>query len=169
MWYRILWTLIFTSLLGGLSAQELLCNVSVDASRIQSDRSVFQDMQQNISRYLNFQKWTQDEFKGTERIRCSITIVISDRPSPDYFIGQLNLQVYRPVYNTNYETLVLNIADNDFDFRYVPYQNLVFVDNTFNDNLTALLNFYAYIILGFDYASFGTNGGIPFFLELHSK
>ncbi|MEO1451601.1 MAG: DUF4835 family protein [Bacteroidota bacterium] len=101
MLYRIICTLLIAGLVTSVNAQELLCNVSVDASRIQSDRSVFQDMQQNISRYLNFQKWTPDEFKGVERIRCNVQIVITDRPSPDYFVGQINLQVYRPIFNTS--------------------------------------------------------------------
>ena len=145
------------------SAQELLCNVSIDASRIQSDRTVFEDMQQAISRYINFQKWTNDEFGARERIRCNLQIVITQRPSPDYFVGSINLQVYRPVYNTQYETLLLNISDNKFNFRYVPFQQMTFVDNTFNDNLTAVLNYYIFIILAFDYDSFSPNGGNPYF------
>ncbi|GAB4417288.1 MAG: DUF4835 family protein [Bacteroidia bacterium] len=143
--------------------QELLCNVSIDAGRIQSDRAVFDDMQQSISRYINYQKWGSDEFKGFERIRCNLQIIVTDRPSPDYFTCTANLQVYRPAYNTTYETLLLNIQDERFNFRYVPFQQMTFVDNTYNDNLTALLNFYAYLILAFDYDSYALNGGMPYF------
>ncbi|TAE56227.1 MAG: DUF4835 family protein [Bacteroidetes bacterium] len=144
-------------------AQELLCNVTIDAGRIQSDRSVFEDMQQSISRYLNFQKWTSDEFQGTERIRCNLQIIVTDRPAPDYFVCTANLQVYRPTYNSSYETLILNVADNSFAFRYVPFQQMVFVDNSYQDNLTALLNYYAYLIIGMDYDTFSPNGGAPYF------
>ncbi|MEM7655408.1 MAG: DUF4835 family protein [Bacteroidota bacterium] len=160
---------LFCSLLmtnvAGLSAQELLCNVSIDASRIQSDRSVFDDMQQNISRYLNFQKWTKDDFVGEERIRCNMTLIVMNRPSPDYFACNLNLQVYRPTFNGTYETITLNLSDVNFSFRYVPFQQMPFVENTYTDNLTALLNFYAYIILGVDYDTFSPSGGMPYFRQ----
>ncbi|MEM7371732.1 MAG: DUF4835 family protein [Bacteroidota bacterium] len=144
-------------------AQELLCNVSIDASRIQSDRTVFDDMRENLSRYMNFNKWTNDEFQGEERIRCNMQIIVTSRPSPDYFVCNLNLQVYRPTYNATYETVSVLVADNKFSFRYVPFQQMTFVENTYNDNLTALLNYYAYVILGFDYATYSPNGGVPFF------
>lgn len=149
-------------------SQELLCNVSVNASRIQSDKSVFDDMQQNISRYMNFQKWGNDEFEGHERIRCNLQIIVTSRPSPDYFVCTANLQVYRPTYNGTYETIILNIADDKFNFRYVPYQQMTFVDNTFNDNLTALLNFYAYLVLAVDYDTFSPNGGNRFYRKAQS-
>ncbi|MEZ4773135.1 MAG: DUF4835 family protein [Bacteroidia bacterium] len=144
-------------------AQELLCNVNVDASRIQSDRTVFEDMQQTISRYINFQKWTNDEFVAQERIRCNLQIIVTQRPSPDYFVCSANLQVYRTAYNTTYETLLLNISDTKFNFRYVPFQQLAFVDNSFNDNLTALLNYYIFLILAFDYDTYSLNGGAAWF------
>lgn len=144
-------------------AQELLCNVNIDASRIQSDRSVFEDMERNISDYLNFNEWTDDKFESYERIRCNLQIVVMDRPSPDYFVCEANLQVFRPVFNTTYETVVVNLRDPNFNFRYVAFQNLQFVQNAYTDNLTALLNFYAYMMLGFDYGSFALNGGMPFF------
>jgi hypothetical protein len=146
-----------------LAAQELLCNVNVDASRIQSDRTVFEDMQQNISRYLNFQKWTETNYEGFERIRCNLQIVVVERPSPDFFVCNATIQVFRPTFNSTYETLLVNLQDAQFSFTYVPFQQMVFVDNTYSDNLTALLNFYAYLILGFDYDSYELNGGMPYF------
>jgi hypothetical protein len=162
--YFVLSLLLLSSLATArLSAQELLCNVSIDASRIQSDRTVFDDMQQNLSQYLNFQKWTKDEFTGQERIRCNFQVIVMSRPSPDYFVCNLNLQVYRPTYNSTYETISLNVSDNNFNFRYVPYQQMPFVDNTYTDNLTALLNYYAYLIIGIDYDTFSPNGGLPYY------
>ncbi|MEL6251093.1 MAG: DUF4835 family protein [Bacteroidota bacterium] len=144
-------------------SQELLCSVSVDAGRIQSDRTVFEDMQKNISEYMNFTQWGGDKFESQERIRCNLQIVVIQRPAPDYFVCNMNLQVFRPTYNSTYETVLLKVADQSFNFNYVAYQNMVFTDNTYTDNLTALLNFYAYLILAFDYDSFGLNGGSPFF------
>ncbi|MEL6848950.1 MAG: DUF4835 family protein [Bacteroidota bacterium] len=146
-----------------LQAQELLVNVSIDASRIQSDKSIFDDMQKSISEYFNFQSWSGDEYLAHERIRCNLQIIVSQRPSPDYFVAKINLQVYRPVYGTSYETMVLNLSDSKFNFTYVPFQQMTFVDNTYNDNLTSLLNYYAYLILGFDYDTFSPGGGTRFF------
>ncbi|MEL7532460.1 MAG: DUF4835 family protein [Bacteroidota bacterium] len=144
-------------------SQELLCNVSINSGRIQSDKTVFDNMRETITQYVNFQKWTNDEFTGQERIRCNMQIIINQRPSPDYFTASLTMQVYRPVYNTNYETLLINIQDNLFNFSYVPFQQMTYNENTYTDNLTALLNYYVFIALGFDYGSYAPNGGDPYF------
>lgn len=146
-----------------LQGQELLVNVSVDGRQIQGDKQIFDDMEQNISRYINFQRWGGDQFEAFERVRCNLQIIVNARPSADKFNCTANLIVYRPVLNSTYETITLNISDPEFNFNYVPQQQMQFFDNVFNDNLTALLNFYAYIILGFDYDSFSNNGGDPFF------
>lgn len=161
--YRFIFSLLMAFPFLGLHAQELLCNVSINASQIQSDKQVFDDMQQTLSRYINFNSWTDDEFESQERIRANIQILINQRPTADYFVGQATIQLYRPVYNSTYETMVLNINDPNISFNYVPFQQLQYVENVFNDNLTALLNFYVYIILGFDYATFAPNGGNEYF------
>lgn len=162
---KLLWTslvCLFLALPSASYGQELLINVTIDASRIQSDRSVFEDLQQAISQYVNFQQWTNDKYESTERIRGNLQIVVRDRPAPDQFVCQMNLQVYRPVYNTTYETLLINHSDPNFSFTYVQFQPLQFVENTYNDNLTALLNYYIYIILAFDYDSYSASGGAPY-------
>lgn len=156
----LLWVIVGVA---GLRAQELFCNVSVNASQIQSDKQVFEDMQQTISRYLNFQQWGSDEFTIDERIRVNFQILVNQRPSPDRFSCTFNIQVYRPTLNATYETILLNVSDKNCSFTYVPFQQMQFVENTYNDELTALLNFYAYLILGFDYDSFAPNGGAAFF------
>ncbi len=147
----------------GMRAQELFCNISVNASQIQSDKQVFEDMQQTISRYMNFQQWGSDEYTVEERIKVNFQILVNQRPSPDRFSCTFNIQVYRPALNATYETIVLNLSDKSCSFTYVPFQQMQFVENTYNDELTALLNFYAYLILGFDYDSFSPNGGNPYF------
>lgn len=146
-----------------LVAQELLCNVSVNASQVQSDRQIYQEMQKTLSEYVNFRSWTNDQFETQERIRATIQIRIQNRPTADRFEGQATIQVYRPVYNSTYETLLLNFDDLNFDFNYTPFQQLEFVENQYQDDLTSLMNFYVYIILGFDYASFSNGGGNQYF------
>ena len=147
----------------GLIAQELLCNISVNASQVQSDRQIYQEMQKTLSEYVNFRSWTDDKFETQERIRATIQIRIQNRPTADKFEGQATIQVYRPVYNSTYETLLLNFDDLNFDFNYTPFQQLEYVENQFKDNLTAMINFYVYLILGFDYASFSNGGGGQYF------
>lgn len=148
-----------------LIGQELFCNISLDYSRLnnQSDRYIYQQMQQALNEYLNFQEWTDDKFEQNERIRAQLRIIITQHPSVDYFKGTASLVIYRPIYNSTYESVIANISDQNFSFNYVPGQPIQFNENTFTDNLTALLNFYAYIILGYDYASFGPNGGKEYF------
>jgi hypothetical protein len=145
-------------------AQELFCTVSIDYNRVaQGDKMIFQDMQRAFSEYLNFQKWTEDEFAVNEKIRCNFRIIINERPTSDYFKGTANIQIFRPAFNSTYESVIVNLSDKAFNFKYVQSQPLQFVDNSYTDNLTALLNFYANIILGFDYATFGKNGGNNYF------
>ncbi len=161
----IRFTLIFIIgfLCQGLNAQEMLVNVNINAAQMQGDRTIFKDMKQNVERYLNTTAFTQDKFEGLERIRVSLQIVVNQQPSADYFNCTANFQVYRPAYNSTYETSLLTIRDNAFNFRYLPFQNMNYVEDTYVDNLTALLNFYAFVILGFDYDSYGPNAGLPHF------
>lgn len=144
-------------------AQEFLCSVSVNSSRIQGDKQIFQEMQRTISEYINNYQWTGDQFEFFEKVRWSLRIIVNDRPTADYFVCRANIQAFRPVYNSTEETLVLNINDNNFDFNYVAMQQMQHLDNTYTNNLTALLDFYAYLVLGFDYDSFSPDGGAPYF------
>jgi hypothetical protein len=155
----------FSSLIPALKAQQLNCTVSVDYNQVggQADRLVFQEMQRAMSEYINFQEWNEDKMDYFERIRVNFRIIINQRPSADYFRCTANIQIYRPVYNSTYETVLANLSDQYFSFNYVPGQPLQFNENVYTDNLTALLNFYAYVVLGFDYASFSNGGGNPYF------
>ncbi len=146
-------------------SQELLCNVSINANQVQSDKQIFDEMQQNISQYLNFTRFSNDQFEPHERIRCNLQIIVNQRNTVDDFSCKASLVVYRPTLNASYETIILNITDNNFDFKYAPMQQMQFVDNTYDTDLTALLNFYAYVILGFDYATFSAQGGKPYFTK----
>jgi hypothetical protein len=161
--HALLSLLLWSSLVPIARGQELLCNIQIDARQVQGDKSIFDDMQQTLSRYMNFTRFSNDNFEAHERIRCNIQIIVNGRPTADYFTCTANIVAYRPVFNSTYETVLLNISDKNFNFTYVPMQQMQFVDNTYNDNLTALLNFYAFIILGFDYDSFGQGSGRPFF------
>ncbi len=143
--------------------QEMWVSVSVSAPQFQSDKAVFDDMQKNITEYMNNRKWTGDKFQNEERIKANMVILINERPEIERFKGTLQLRVVRPVFNSTYETVLLDIQDKNFVANYVPFQTLEFSEQSYIDNLTATLNFYAYIILGFDYDTYSLNGGAEFF------
>ncbi|WP_430972724.1 DUF4835 family protein [Sunxiuqinia rutila] len=151
-------------LAGSLVAQELRCNISVSGQQIQgANRNVFQTMQADLYEFMNNRKWTDHVYSMDERIECNIYIRLTEQISSNEFKGSIQVQLRRPVFNSDYETPLLNIKDNDFHVEYVEYQALEFNETSNRDNLTNLMAFYAYIILGMDYDSFAPNGGTPYF------
>ncbi len=144
--------------------QELNCKVTINADQIQtSDRGIFKDMERAIANFMNTRKWTNDTYKNHERINCSIFLNISRMPSIGSFSASAQVTVARPVYNSNYETVLLNFADREWEFEYIESLPLEYNDNAYISNLTSMLAYYAYIILGVDYDSFSERGGDPFF------
>jgi hypothetical protein len=145
-------------------SQELNCNVQVSAQRIQgSNRQVFESMQRDIYEFLNGTVWTNHVFSYSERIDCNILININDQLSADEFRGTIQIQLRRPVFNTTYNSTILNFIDNSFQFRYVEFQPLEFDPGSHKSNLISVLAYYTYIIIGFDYDSFSPLGGTEFF------
>ncbi|HOO98731.1 MAG TPA: DUF4835 family protein [Bacteroidales bacterium] len=154
--------LILLSLNAG--AQELNCNIQVSAQKIQgSNRQVFENMQRDIYEFMNNTVWTNHVFSYTERIDCNILINLTDQISSDEFIGTITVQLRRPVFNTTYNSTILNFVDNNFRFRYVEFQPLEFDPTTHRTNLISVLAYYAYMIIGFDYDSFSPLGGTELF------
>ena len=144
-------------------SQELNCKVSINADQIQtSERSVFKDMERAIATFLNTRKWTSDTYKNYEKINCGIFLNISKMPSIGVFSASAQITLARPIYNSNYETVLLNFADREWEFEYLESQPMEYNDNTYINNLTSMLAFYAYVILAMDYDSFGELGGNQF-------
>ncbi|ALJ01148.1 type IX secretion system protein PorD [Rufibacter tibetensis] len=141
-------------------AQELRCEVTVNSEQVQAtDRQVFQQMQNAISEIMNNTRWTSDVYQNEERIRCKMFITL--RAMPQIGVYEANTQIIssRPTYGTGYETTVLSFVDTKFEFEYNPAQPLQYAPNTFTTNLTAILSFYAYTIIGMDNDSFSRLGG----------
>lgn len=148
----------------GAWAQELNCNVQISAQRIQgSNRQVFETMQRDIYEFMNNTVWTNHVYSYAERIDCNILITLNDQISSDEFSGTIQVQLRRPVYNTTYNSTMLNFVDNNFRFRYVEFQPLEFDPGAHRSNLVSVLAYYAYIIIGFDYDSFSPLGGTEYF------
>jgi hypothetical protein len=145
-------------------AQELNCTVSINATQVQTtERTVFRDMKTAIEQFMNSRKWTNDSYKNYEKINCNMLITITRMPSVGNFAASVQIQSARPVYNTNYSTLVFNFADRDWEFEYVESLPLEYNDNTYTTNLTSMLALYAYMIIGVDYDTFSELGGSPYF------
>jgi hypothetical protein len=144
-------------------AQELNFKVTINADQIQtSDRTVFKDMERAFANFLNTRKWTGDSFKNYEKINCTMFLNISKMPSIGNFVANMQITVARPVYNSNYETVLFNFADREWEFEYIESLPLEYNDNTYITNLTSMLAYYAYIVLAMDYDSFSELGGNTF-------
>jgi hypothetical protein len=157
---KIFLILAFCLLTGYIAAQELNCRVTVNDERAQtSDRQVFRDMEQAFARFMNDRKWTNDSYLPEERIECNLAITIESMPAVGFFNATVQVQSSRPVYNSSYSTIMLNFADRDWQFEYVESTPLDFGDNVFTTNLTSMLAFYAYVIIGLDNDSFEEFGG----------
>jgi len=147
-----------------LEAQELNCQVSINSQQVAiSDKTKFQTLQKAIYEFMNNKQWTDAKFDITERIECSIFITFNKNTSGDYYTGSIQVQSSRPVYQSAYNSVMLNIVDNDFDFTWVEHEPLDFQINTFTNNLTSVLAYYAYLIIGTDFDSFSLYGGTPYF------
>ncbi len=147
-----------------LNSQELNCNIQISAQRVQgSNRQVFETMQRDIYEFMNNTVWTNHVYSYSERIDCNILINISDQLSADEFKGTIQIQLRRPVFNTTYNSTILNFIDNSFQFRYVEFQPLEFDPGSHRSNLISVLAYYAYVIIGFDYDSFSPLGGTEFY------
>jgi hypothetical protein len=146
-------------------AQELstIVTINVGPEVETTDRSVFRDMKNSLQQFLNTRKWTNDAFQPHEKINCSLLININAMPSIGIFSASVQVRSARPIYNSNYTSLLLNFADRDWEFEYIESQPLEYNDNSYTNNLTSMLAFYAYVIIGMDYDSFGELGGTPYF------
>lgn len=160
--YLIFLTFTFISLFHA-NAQELLCTVDINTSAIEgTNKSVFETLQESISDYFNETKWTNNVFSPNERIECRFFLTVKDY-SNDRIKGDLQVQLSRPVYNSTYTTTLFNFKDTKVEFDYREGEPLIFNDNTWTDNLTGILNFYAYLFLALDFDSFSPEGGQPYF------
>lgn len=141
-------------------AQEFNFNVKLNSEKAQTvDPKVFESLELALRDFLNNQKWTVDEYEPEERINCNLLLTISEELSETSFKADLAIQATRPVFNSDYQTALISYVDKGVLFEYEAFQPLEFGDNIFNSNLTSVLAFYCYVILGADYDSFSPFGG----------
>lgn len=146
------------------NAQELKVDIVVNTPRIQSvDPAVFQTLKTSIQEFMNNQRWTDEVFELDERIEVTIQLTIRDEFSVNSFGADMSIQATRPVYGSNFKTSIMMHVDKDVTFTYDQYQPIVFSRTAYVDNLSSILSFYAYYILGLDGDTFAKNGGESYF------
>ena len=146
-----------------LSAQELRCQVEVNSSKVEgASKSVFETLQQSINDYFNENRFTNASFSPNERIDCRFFLTVSEY-SDDRVKGEIQVQLSRPVYNSTYTTTLFNFRDTKVEFDYREGDPLIYNETTFDNNLTALLNYYALLFLALDFDSFSPQGGQQFY------
>lgn len=145
------------------TAQELNCQVQVDYSQVQgTNTSIFKTLETAISEYINTRKWSNAQIAANEKIDCRMFFTIKSYEDAK-LTGELQIQSSRPVYNSTYTTTLLNFKDTKIEFEYLEGQPLIFSENSMESNLTAILNFYVYLILAIDFDSFSERGGNGFY------
>ena len=145
-------------------AQELNCSINLNSDQVEgSNKSVFVTLKKSISEFMNNRKWTELTYANAERIECTMNIVVK-KMDADVLTAEIQVQSRRPVFNSNYYSTLFNFKDNSFTFNYKEFDQLEMNQNTITSNLTAVLAYYAYIIIGYDMDSYSRLGGTPYFL-----
>lgn len=160
---RIFIIIAISFVFGRANAQELNCNLQINSDKIQgSNKSVFTTLQKSATEFLNNRRWTDLNFEENERIECNINIIINSVDG-DSYNAEMVVQSRRPVFNSSYNTTLFNYRDLQLKFDYREFEPLEFNVSNLNSNLTAILAFYAYVIIGYDMDSFSRMGGTPYF------
>jgi len=150
-------------------SQELNCQVSIVADAklelTTVDQDIIAQLKQTMADMMNNTQWSKDKFKVEERINCVLQLQIKEKSGTGTYSGSLQVQSSRPAFNSSYNTTLLNFLDENITFSFSRNALLVYAPNQFRDNLTSILAFYAYYIIGMDYDSFSLKGGTPYFNE----
>jgi hypothetical protein len=152
-------------------AQELQAKISINSSQIgsQVDKKIFGTLQTGLNNFMNNRKWTNETFQQQEKIVCNFILTLDKVLGPNVYQATLAVQAARPVYNSSYQTPLINHMDEAISFRYVEYQPIEFNENRVQGtdpvaaNLTAIFAYYAYVILGLDFSSFAPRQGDQFY------
>lgn len=162
----ILFIGIALSLLGiqQINAQEINAQVIIQTPQLRlTDPAVFQTLENDLRDFINTQRWTEETFNIDERLECTFLFTITEEVSPTQFKANLAIQSSRPVFNSAYSSVLFSHQDNNIEFQYQQFENLQFNENTYTSELTSIVAYYVYVLLGYDFDSFEKNGGTPYF------
>jgi len=158
---------IFTGLT--LQAQELNIEVTVKAPRVvNSDPKIFETLEREVREFINNTKWTEDEYEDFEKIEGNLSITITEEQGTNGFIADFFVQTIRPVYNSNYKSQSLNYVDKAIGFQYRELQPIKNSLSIYSDQLSSLLTYYVYLMLGSDYDTFAPMGGEEYYKTAQS-
>ena len=154
-------TLLYILLAVSATAQELQVKISINSSQVEgSDKSVFENLQQTLEQWMNDKQWTELQFQKNERINVNFNITVSKYDKANNrFTCTAMIQANRPVYNSAYTTTLYNNKDGDFNFDFAQFDQLNFNEEMIDNQLTALMAYYAYLIIGLNLDSFGPLAG----------
>lgn len=151
--------MLLTAVSASLWGQELDATVRINHAQIQgTDVSVFEELENNLTKFINERQWTSLQFQKNERIPCSFNITVT-KYADNVFTCRAVIQANRPVYNSSYTTTIYSNTDNDFTFEYARFDQIQFNEENVDNQLTALIAYYAYLIIGMDLDTFGPMAG----------
>ena len=164
MYIKIIYSLFFSFILINSHAQELNCQVIINTSQIQgsANKQIFDQLQKSIFDFVNNRKWSNDIFGSQEKINCTFQIIINKSLGSDEYSASIQVESARPIYKSAYSSTIFNFQDDDFQFKFQQFSQLEFNENTFQNNLTSVLAYYAYVVLANDYDSFSPLGGTQY-------
>jgi hypothetical protein len=152
-----------------IQAQEFVAVVSVSTPKLQeTDPAVFKTLERDLQEFLNQERWTQDEYKPYERISCNFQVNISQELGNNTYKADIALKAIRPVFGSEYKTVLINHVDRDIIFTYQEFQPIENGTEFFKDNLSAVFSFYAQLILGLDAESYASGAGEEYFQRVQN-
>jgi len=144
--------------------QDLNARVSVLTPKIQTtNKRIFTELETAMKTFLNGHKWCADQIGSQERFDCTFVLNVTSWDGSSSFSGELQVQSARPVFNSTYSSPIMLLNDKNIDFTYQQGQTIDYSDQTFTSNLSSIMAFYAYIIIGLDYDTFSRYGGTQYF------
>lgn len=158
-YFFIISLIIFTQI--NFFGQELNCQVKINYTQIQgtTNKQIFDQLEKAIFEFMNNKKWTKEIYTTSERIDCSVFINIKEAISAEDFSASIQVQSRRPIFKSSYYTQLFNYEDDNFQFKFQQFSQLEFNETTFQNNLTSVLAYYAYVVLAVDGDSFVPLGG----------
>lgn len=168
---RFLFLLLISS--WAVKAQELNTTITISTEQLQLDQQrgssqVYAELQRTMQEFMNGRRWSSDNFASDEKIKLNINLLLTKSSAQGDIEATARVQVLRPVFGTSYETVLLNLVDKSFNFKYQLGTPITYNDNSFSDNLSSMMAYYAYIGLAYSYDSFGMKGGEPFVQKLNN-
>jgi len=156
-----------------VQAQELSTTITISTEQLQLDQqrggsNVYAELQRTMQEFMNGRRWSSDNFAPEEKIKLNINLLLTKSSAQGDMEATARVQVLRPVFGTSYETVILNLVDKNFNFKYQLGTPITYNDNSFSDNLSSMMAFYAYLALTYSYDSFGSKGGEPFVQKLNN-